>query len=315
MVVSIRLCALAALATLMITGCTPLFKLGDIPSELPKESYISSFPFFAQKEFHCAPAAAAMVLTHLGYGVTPDEIADTIYTAGRKGSFQLDLISSLRRQGTIPYQIDQDISSLLTAIDNGDPVIVLLNLGLSWIPTYHYGVVTGYNLNTGQIHFTSGEKEDERFDINTFARMWNRVDNWGLVVINPENITGENIPDYVDEIKFLMSAAALEHVGSTGNAKKIYLAALDKWGHTTPILMSLGNVALKEKNYKDAVLWFKKAVSSNPTSSIILNNYAWALAHSQQWQEAHKNAKLAVEYDKGECGGNCRSTLSFIEGH
>ncbi len=308
--VNVALVSLLIAASSVLMGCSPLFKRNDLPPTLNKTSQISPFPFFEQGDYQCAPAAASMMLVHLGHQIEPEELAQTIYTPKRKGSFQPDLVSSLRRQGTIPYQINNDMSSLLSTVSDGYPVIVLINLGLDWIPFFHYGIVVGYDLSRDNIVFTSGRKELELIDIETFAKMWKRADNWALLVVNPGDV-----PKNVDHIRFLQAAAAIEQSGYVKEAKKTYLATLKSWGDNTETFVSLGNVSLIENRYSEAAKWFKKALNIEPNSAIILNNYAWALAKSSRWKEAKTYSALALKYDQGECKENCQDTLRYIESH
>ena len=48
------------------------------------------------------------------------------------------------------------LADLLQEVAAGHPVIVLQNLGLEWIPVWHYSVVIGYDLSRGQLVLRSG---------------------------------------------------------------------------------------------------------------------------------------------------------------
>lgn len=175
---------------------------------------------------------------------------------------------------------------------------------------FHYGVVIGYDLQSQQILFTSGRKQDERISFNTFLRLWERADNWAILVVPPGQV-----PESAQLLPYLQSVAGLEQAGFNQEAKESYQAALNKWGAHELIFIGLGNNALHEREFKTAAEWFRKALKIQPQSSLILNNYAWSLAHFGQLQEAREQALLANSYDRGECGTACADTLRFIQQH
>ena len=292
---------------IILTGCSPLFEANKVSPALPVKVRIESFPFFEQDNYHCAPAAAAMILTHLGSEISPNQLAESIYTPGEKGAYQNDLITALRRQGKIVYKMESEINTLLSHVSAHSPVIVLLNLGFNWFPRYHYVVVTGYNLESSRIVFTSGRKEEEVISIDTFLRMWKRAGNWGILVLNPGVV-----PEYAVKMSFLQAVAGLEQAGFLDHAEQSYKAALLKWGSGPEIFLALGNIALGREQYEQAVISYEKALDQYPDSTIIRNNYAWALAHAGQLEKAHSNILQAIEQDSGECGNKCKNTLDFI---
>ena len=87
-----------------------------------------------------------MALAWSGLRIDPDDLAPQVYTPSLKGSLQPAMITAARRHSRVAYPIS-GANALLQEIAAGHPVIVLQNLGLSWIPVWHYAVVIGYDLN------------------------------------------------------------------------------------------------------------------------------------------------------------------------
>ena len=90
-------------------------------------------PFCAQTGYQCGSAALAMVLQYSGVPATARELQAAVYTPGRKGSLQSGIVTAARRHGRLAYPI-QGLDCLLREVAAGNPVIVLQNLGLQWIP-------------------------------------------------------------------------------------------------------------------------------------------------------------------------------------
>ena len=73
-----------------------------------------------------------------------EDLIGEVYTPARKGSLQMAMIAAARRHGRLAYQIS-DLESLWPEIAAGNPIVILLNLGTSWLPIWHYAVVAGYD--------------------------------------------------------------------------------------------------------------------------------------------------------------------------
>lgn len=151
---------------------------------LPERAEVPAVPFFAQDDFYCGPAALAMTLAWSGLQVTDDHIAPLIYTPGREGTLQTDVITGARRYGRLAVPV-RDLRSLLGEIAAGNPVLVLQNLALDWYPQWHYAVAIGYDLDASTLTLNSGTHEELVVPLATFERTWARGDYWALVITPP----------------------------------------------------------------------------------------------------------------------------------
>ena len=118
---------------------------------------LDTVPFFPQQAYQCGPAAMAMVLGWSGLPVTPDNLVDEVYTPGRLGSLQPNLIAAARRRGRLAYPFNGP-QPLLAELAAGHPVVVLQNLGTATYPAWHYAVVVGRDRSTDQILLHSGTR-------------------------------------------------------------------------------------------------------------------------------------------------------------
>jgi hypothetical protein len=193
------------LAALVLSGCAGLQR-GDWPqgiAGIPAQREIASVPFFPQEEYQCGPAALAMALAWSGLAVEPAELTEKVYTASLKGSLQPAMIAGARRSSRLAYVIS-GTESLIREIAAGHPVIVLQNLGLSWIPVWHYAVAIGYDIPADEVILHSGPAPRKRTPLRLFENTWARAEDWGLLVLNP----GE-LPATAVEGKFVEAVIGL----------------------------------------------------------------------------------------------------------
>ena len=182
---------------LIFNGCTtaPLKKWHLPSGATPVKHELDTVPFYPQKEYQCGPASLAMALAWSGLRIDPDDLAPQVYTPSLKGSLQPAMITAARRHSRVAYPIS-GANALLQEIAAGHPVIVLQNLGLYWIPVWHYAVVIGYDLNQEVIILHSGITNRKTTALKTFENTWARSNHWGLLVLPPNQLpaTAEEHP-------------------------------------------------------------------------------------------------------------------------
>lgn len=275
------------LTVLIFCGCASttkqtddLFKQG-IRSDL-QQVVQNTATFIEQKAGHCGPATLTMAIQSLGQQADLNEITLQVYNEKSKGSLQTDMISATRRQGLKAVPINGYVS-LLTELQAGHNVIIFENLGLSWLPQWHYALVTGYNLPKKTLTMHSGPKANEEIDMGKFELSWKLTDYWGLVVLKPNQLSATGT-----EIAHLQSASAFEQINKIEEAKQAYLAIIQKWPQSLIAHIGLANVYYNLKDYKAAVFYLKKAVKINPNSTAAQNNLAVA---ERSLAETSKNKK------------------------
>ena len=226
---------------MLLAGCASSSGPAPVPdpavAALPAAATVEDVPFFAQEDLYCGPAALAMALAWSGLDVTQEEIAPLVYTPGRQGTLASDLVAGARRKGRLAVPVTT-MEALLAEVASGHPVIVFQNLGLAWLPQWHFAVVTGYDLLNDRLRLHSGTIPDLGMDKELFERTWNRADDWGLVVLPPDRL-----PASGDERAVLEAAVALERADRPAAASKAYRAALNRWPESLPGWIGLGNTA------------------------------------------------------------------------
>lgn len=264
------------------------------PGRLSTSSLLTDVGFFPQQAYNCGPAALATMLEASGVAVTPDDLVPQVYLPARQGSLQIELLATTRRYGRIAYVLAPSLESLLIEVQHGRPVLVMQNLGLSWYPRWHYAVVTGFDLDRGEIILNSGQIEHYVMSFGLFERTWQRSNHWAMVVLNP----GE-LPVDADELAYLDVLTALATTSSAFNQpdpglETAYLAGLDRWPNSIILAMGLGNLFYEQGRMQKALHQFAAVVQAKPDYAPAHNNLAQVLLELGRTQEATSHARKAV---------------------
>ncbi|HEY1151228.1 MAG TPA: PA2778 family cysteine peptidase, partial [Pseudoduganella sp.] len=176
---------LAAVAVLLLlAGCaTQTRALLAAPHSGPRLQELGATPFYAQERYQCGPAALAMALGAAGIDASPDALVPEVYLPGREGSLQLEMIAAARQHGALAAPIEPRLDALLAELDAGHPVLVLQNLSLPIMPKWHYAVVIGYDLDSGEVILRSGTTRRMTMPLSTFEHTWKRSGFWGIVAL------------------------------------------------------------------------------------------------------------------------------------
>jgi tetratricopeptide (TPR) repeat protein len=296
------------LTALVLTGCAA-WQRGDWPQGLagiPPRSEIASVPFFAQDEYQCGPAALAMVLAWSGLDVEPAELTEKVYTASLKGSLQPAMVAGARRSGRLAYVV-YGTESLIREIAAGHPVIVLQNLGLSWIPVWHYAVAVGYDTTRDEVRLHSGLQARQPLSMPVFQNTWARAEEWGLLVLKP----GE-LPATATEGRFVEAVLGLEKAHQPAAAVAGYRAALSRWPQNLAAMMGLGNSYYALGDLQSSESAFRQATEAHPREGAAFNNLAHVLLAQGRREDALAAAQKAVVLG-GPHQSVFRKTLEEIE--
>jgi len=296
------------ITTLLISGCAILPR-GDWPQGLeaiPTQSEIASVPFYPQDEYQCGPAALAMALAWSGLEVKPAELTERVYTASLHGSMEPAMIAGARRSGRLAYVI-HGTDALMREIAAGHPVIVLQNLGLSWVPVWHYAVAIGYDIPADEIILHSGLDARRRTSMGVFQNTWARGESWGLLVLKPDEL-----PATATEADFLQAAIGLEKAQKPAAAIESYYAALSRWPQNMPAMMGLGNCYYALGDLESSEAAFRRAAEAHPREGAAFNNLAHVLLDLGRRDDAIAAARRAVALG-GPLHSVFQQTLEEIE--
>ena len=277
-------------AALLLTACAaPGVREVQHRSDLPRQQELTATPFFPQDRYQCGPAALATVLTAVGMPTSPDQLTPEVYIPSRQGSLQIEMLAAARRHGAIAVQIPPRLDALLKEVAAGHNVLVLQNLGLSWIPAWHYAVVVGYDLDAGLIWLRSGTNRRQALKLNTFQHTWERSNHWAFIALKPGDLPASAEPELM-----VNALLAYEKTAPATSAQKAYKAAVQRWPDNLILLLGLGNTAYVNGDQTTALVAFRKAVAVHPEAAAAHNNLANVLLAQGQYSEARASAEQAL---------------------
>lgn len=256
---------------------------------LPRQHELAATPFFPQERYQCGPAALATALTAIGIATDPSQLTPEVYIPGREGSLQIEMLAAARRHGAVAVPVAPRLDALLQEVAAGHNVVVLQNLGLSWVPAWHYAVVVGYDLDAGLIWLRSGTTRRQEMTLNTFQHTWARSGHWGFVALNPGDLPASAEMDPV--VKALL---AFEKSAPAARAKTAYAAAAQRWSDNLVLQMGLGNTAYLSGDMATASTAFRQAIALRPDSAAAYNNLASVLLAQGKTEEAQAMADKAL---------------------
>lgn len=246
-------------ASLFLAACAaPTDPVSWTQGDIPARAAVADVPLIVQDDFYCGPASLAMVYQWAGQDVTQAEVAQQSFTPGARGTYLSDMIGNARRRGQLAVTLSTP-EDLLAELAAGHPVIVFQNLGVRWLPRWHYGVVVAYDTSAGEVVLHSGENERMVMPFELFERTWARGDNWALVVLPPGDL-----PALDDEIDLLQAGAALERAGQADAAWAHYAAGAERYPDNWLWQFGLGNAAFAQGDVDAARGAWEAALEIDP---------------------------------------------------
>lgn len=262
--------------------------LAHPPVGLPPQSLLSATPFYPQTELQCGPAALAIAMSAAGVPTTPDSLTRSVFLPGRGGSLQIDMLAAARPQGLLSTRIPPEVSALLREVAAGHPAVVLLNLGLSIYPMWHYAVVLGYDLPGGDIVMHSGSTAMQRLPLSTFEHTWARSGRWAFVVLPPDQL-----PATAGETEVADGRVAFERVAPAVKAAQAYRSALQRWPDNLVMGLGLGNALYAAGDLPGAAQALSRAAQVHD-SAAAWNNLASVQLQLGETQLALASAQRAL---------------------
>lgn len=286
-----RHCWRLTLCVSLLSGCAVQTQalLAQPEPDLPAYAELVATPFFAQERYQCGPAALAMVLQAAGIKASPEQLQPEVYLPAREGSLQVEMLTSARRHGTLAVPIAPNLRALLNEVAAGHPVVILQNLGLSWLPRWHYAVVIGFDLNRREVMLRSGLTERQILPMRTFEHTWARSQYWAMVALAPGTL-----PVSATEAIVTAGLVALEKFTTPQQAQRGYQAGLTRWPDSLTLQLGLGNSAYAAGQPKRAATAFRDATQKHADSVTAFNNLASVLSEMGQHGEALRAADHAV---------------------
>jgi hypothetical protein len=249
-----RFLSVAFILSLQVSCATTARTDAPRPDSGPTQlAELSEVPFFPDNTTLCGPASLAAVLSFSGVSTNPAALSPTVYLPGRQGALQIEMLSAARRAGAVPYLLPPTQDALAASLKAGYPVVVLLNLGLSFAPSWHYAVLVGMEPAKGDELFIlrSGEQRRQLMPAYTFKKTWERSGRWAMIVSSPEKI-----PAFLPQAALIDALVKFERSAPGDLAVTAYSSAIAA-GVKDPVLqMGLANAQEKQGRLEEAMdIW------------------------------------------------------------
>ena len=265
----IRRASLAlGLALALLSGCavqTAALRAAP-PVGLPRSAELVATPFFAQTEYQCGPAALATALGAVDISVSAASLADEVFLPARAGTLQAEMVAGARRHGAVATLIPGTLEAVLREVAAGHVVVVLQNLGLSFVPRWHYAVVVGYELDTGEVLLRSGTTWRASMPLRTIEHTWARSGFWAFVALPPGEWPVTAQPNAVVE-----ASIGFERSATPAQALRIYESALQRWPQNLTLAIGLGNALHASGDKRRAADVFRAAAEQHGSGAAWVN--------------------------------------------
>lgn len=286
---SLATVCLMAVAAVLLSGCAATPRLQDAETAgLSRSVDLVDTPFFPDESHFCGPAALATSLSAAGLPTTPGDLVGKVFLPGREGSLQLEMLAGARRHGAVAFVIPASLAALLRELDAGNAVVVLLNLGLSWAPSWHYAVAVGYDLGTAQVLLRSGPMQRQELSFTTFENTWQRSERWAFVALPPGRLAAT-----ATEAEVARALVAYERNNPPAVSAMAYRSGLARWPQNSTLAMGLGNALYASGDLQGAVAVFRNVALSHDMAAAH-NNQARVLLELGRRDEARKAAESGL---------------------
>lgn len=274
-------------ASLLNAGCQTL-----PPPATPQEAVRLDVPFYPQDRYQCGPAALASVLSYSGYNATPEQLAAEVWLPGRRGSLTMDLVAAARARGALVYPV-RDPDALAQELRAGHPVLVQQNLLFSWLPRWHFAVVTAYDPAAQRLTLHSGKRRNMGVSWKWFARRWQLAEHVGYVFLPPGELPASAQPQQL--------AAAIHDVeiSSQEPATSFWHAAVLRFGGDTTLRFGLANALAAQGDASEAVREYLRLLQQDPEVPAAWNNLADTLNREHCEAAAHAAISRALHAEPG----------------
>lgn len=299
---------LGLIAVLTIAGCARLTAVDPESAfgEPPGRLRVEDVPYHPQEALQCGPAALAETLGWSGHRVTPAELKSDLFIPAREGTLQTEILAQARARGRVAYRLEGGLEALVAELEAGHPVLVFQNLGLDWVPVWHYAVVVGYEPEAPAFILRSGAKKTHESGLDRFRRTWERTDHWAVVTMPPDQL-----PATAEPGPWLNAALDLEETGQRQAALSAYRTGRMRWPESGAFHVALVNLHYQQDDLEAAEAAARQGLEqADERRNVLRNNLANLLLETGQCREAERLARRAVaESDDGPFVGDFRATL------
>lgn len=275
---------------LFLAGCATSRSLwqNDLAAEAP--AAVLDVPFVAQEKNLCGPVVLKMATHFSAPQYTLTDLKKITFREEAQGTFQSDILSASRRMGLTPYRVPSS-AAIWSHIRQGRPVVVFQNMGVSWLPAWHFSLVVGYDAPKNQVLLHTGTEPYQSLGLKRFLATWNRGEQWSYVITQPQDV-----PAGTSFAEALENAMLLEKTHQPQAARTLYQTLSKKFPDQFEPYLGLAQISYAEKKLSRALRELETALEKSPRHPALLFNLSilhFEVGHIQRAQEL-KEQTLAL---------------------
>jgi hypothetical protein len=166
---------------------------------------------------------------------------------------------------------------------------VLLNLGLSWWPHWHYAVLLGYDLDAQTVRLHTGRDAHAEWSMVTFENTWARSGHWAFVALP----LGQ-LPVTADEAALTRALLGLDRALPAVRCVPAWTVARERWPDNLTLAMGEANALMASGQLPLAESALARLVDRSD-SAIAWNNLAAVRLRLGERAGARAAAERAVQ--------------------
>ncbi|MFM2119242.1 MAG: hypothetical protein RL722_710 [Pseudomonadota bacterium] len=248
----------------------------------------------------CGPQALAMVLRAQGLPAEVAALTEAVYLPARGGSLQVEVLAAARRSGAYTVRTEGSFEGLQAELAAGHPVLVLLNLGLSWggslTSRWHYAVVIGVDHARGDFILHNGNEAAQRLPFATFEYTWARASHWAAVALTPGELPASASPAALRQAAFDFA-----RVATAADQVRVWRSLRQATGPLAADLAVATALADALEASGDAAAAAEQLERDAPRlgSAVLWNNLAALQLRRGRWAEAQSAIDAALALTAG----------------
>ncbi len=165
---------LALCLLFLLAGCSATIERGR------GTDVLLDVPFYPYEGGLCGASALASVLSYWGQVTTIEDVAAEVYNPRLKGTLSIDLLLYAERHGLEARLYRGGLRDLKERLDEGIPLIVMVDYGIAGLQKNHFLVVTGYSEEGVLVH--TDTRRNHFIPYERFLRIWRRTGYWSLLI-------------------------------------------------------------------------------------------------------------------------------------
>lgn len=263
-------------------GCVPSLPPPDRPG------ITLDVPYITPRNDLCAATALAEIARYwerhgpFSPRLDTDDLSRLTRIPAKHGTLQDELTAQGRHSGFVVYPLSPSLDALISEVEAGHPVIILMNRGLAAIPIWHYAVVTGYDPAHAALLIHLGSTPHEAIPLTTADLMWQRSGRWGIVPLPPAHTAVGATPR--SALKAIWELEASDPDG----AVDAYTSALRRWNGDNDLSFALASATQRQGDPIRAEALYREILARDPDYLPAINNLAWILYRRGERDRAQK---------------------------